>query len=54
MHYIEFIILGIIILASVSYGVYYIYKFFSAKNDNPCHGCPYADVCSKPRKDMKK
>lgn len=50
MNYIEFIIIGIVVLMSVGYGIYYIFSFFRFKNrNNPCRGCPYTDVCNKKR-----
>ena len=48
MNFIEYIILGIIILVCLFYVIYYITKFFKIENKNDvCDGCPCSGICHK-------
>ena len=47
MNFIEFIILGLIVVTCLFYVVGYIIKPFRKKNKNFCSGCPYINDCKK-------
>lgn len=51
---VQYIIIGVVVAASVAYAAWRIKKAMDMRSGDPCHGCALKDACLRNRRDCRR